>query len=80
MIRYIWSMISVPMKLSSRKSLEKILKVQNNNHKAILPLLRNTRTFKLLMTKIPLVIQLSPALIKTKINHLNLETRKALLL
>lgn len=78
MIRYIWSMISVPMKLSSRKSLEKILKVQNNNHKAILPLLRNTRTFKLLMTKIPLAIQLSPALIRTKINHLNLETRKAL--
>ena len=78
MIRYIWSMISVPMKLSSRKSLEKILKVQNNNHKVILPLLRNIRTFKLLMTKIPLVIQLSPALIKTKINHLNLEIRKAL--
>jgi hypothetical protein len=71
-------MISVPMKLSSRKSLEKILKVQNNNHKAILPLLRNIRTYKLSMTKIPLAIQLPPALIKTKINHLNLEIRKAL--
>jgi hypothetical protein len=80
MTRCTWLMISVLMKLSFRRSSEKTWKVQTSSHPELLPILKNIRTFKLLMTRIPWAIQLLPVSIRTKSSHLNLEILKAILL